>query len=402
MKIINLDIKRCVTQDGVADPIYVDYNTLTRETFLLRDGAGKPVTPDESQGFYFAGSTKMSPISGELLWMCNDFELEGNRLTFKNIDTYTTSYLSQIKKKGTLINVEVGVMTASSKQVLLRDFGYASPRVYIDGLDPHDIELGQYYTKQEVDEMLSSFTPASVGEGTLTLTQGETVLGTFNANAFSNSTIDIPGGGSDVTSAYVEEKIEEHDEAADAHSALFAGKQDIITSEKKLSYALISGAPSIPTKTSDLTNDVFIPSSLPIVVGNVSNDGGFETADNVFIAKQVNLSGVAGNDVVIGRSTTNLSGNYNVIIGSDFIDSNTVLGYSNTVIGTSNILSGNNIIAVGSNNIGRRSSSTSNSVLVGTNLSADMSIYSNGLTVLGQYNAPAPNGTTLILGAGRR
>ena len=40
-----------------------------------------------------------------------------------------------------------------------------------------------------------------------------------------------------------------------ADSSALSTKQDLITASSKLDYALISGTPTIPTKTSDLTND---------------------------------------------------------------------------------------------------------------------------------------------------
>lgn len=156
MKIINTDIKRCVSKDGEADPIYCDYNTLTKETFILQDGDGKASTPPVASGWYYTGSVKMSPTSGELLWLCQDFTIDHNKLTFNDIDTYTSGYLSQIKKKGTMVNVEIGYSTEHAKEVILRDYGYASPRVYIDGVDPHDIIIsGGYATKEYVNDAVA-------------------------------------------------------------------------------------------------------------------------------------------------------------------------------------------------------------------------------------------------------
>lgn len=84
------------------------------------------------------------------------------------------------------------------------------------------------------------------------------VASSFTLNQASNKTLSFTvegGGGSGVTSAYVNQKISEHNVAVDAHSIILANYQKIITNSNKLSYSLISGTPSIPTKTSDLTND---------------------------------------------------------------------------------------------------------------------------------------------------
>ena len=275
MKIINIDIKRAIGKDGEADPVYVDYSTLTNETFILQDSAGKPYIPNEAYGWYYAGSVKMSPTSGELLWLCKDFTLDKNKLTFNGVDTYTSGYLAQVKKKGTLVNVEVGVI-GDTKEVFLRDYGYASPRVYVEGVDPHDIEQPDFITRDYFNEKLAekqdiidsanklsygliSGAP-SISDASITFTQGGQLKGSFTLNQASGATIALDaggggGGGSDVTSAWVEGKIQEHNESADAHAGVFAEKQDVIDSTHKLAYSLISGTPSIPTKTSDLVND---------------------------------------------------------------------------------------------------------------------------------------------------
>lgn len=82
------------------------------------------------------------------------------------------------------------------------------------------------------------------------------VASSFTLNQASNKTLSftVEGGGG-VTSAYVNQKISEHNVAVDAHSTILANYQKVITNSNKLSYSLLSGTPSIPTKTSDLTND---------------------------------------------------------------------------------------------------------------------------------------------------
>ena len=256
MNYISLEKKKIVGRNNQTIPrLVTDFDTNTSISFNFIDASNKIVDVPASAGLYFAGSMTMNPTSGQMLWLCNDFTIDGKTLTFNNVDTYTSGYFNNVTKKGTDVNIEIGVFNGHQKEVLLRDFGMANPRIYLNGLDPHDIDITDFYTKSEVDALIASIEIPIVGNGILTLTQNGETLGEFNANDEYNVTIDIPGGGGDVTSAYVEEKIDEHDDSETAHNARFAEKQDVISNDSKLAYSLISGTPSIPTKTSDLTND---------------------------------------------------------------------------------------------------------------------------------------------------
>ena len=51
------------------------------------------------------------------------------------------------------------------KKVILRDFALACPRVYVSGLAPQEIESKNYYTKNEVDELIKDVDiPTKVSE----------------------------------------------------------------------------------------------------------------------------------------------------------------------------------------------------------------------------------------------
>lgn len=186
---INLEKKRLVGRNNQPiPPLQTDYSTVTDEVFTFIDSNNKIIELPASGGLYYAGSLKMNQSPSSLLWLCEDFTISGNQLTFNNIDTYTSGYMREIKKKYTEVNIEIGVSDGENKKVFLRDTALANPRVYIDGVDPHDITIPDFATKDYVDAAVS-------------------------------------------------------------------GKQDLITSSNKLSYTLISGNPTIPTKTSDLVND---------------------------------------------------------------------------------------------------------------------------------------------------
>lgn len=67
-------------------------------------------------------------------------------------------------------------------------------------------------------------------------------------------------------------------------------KQDTITSSNKLDYSLLSNTPSIPTKTSDLTNDsnFATTSDLPTKTSDLTNDG---DGTNAFLTAHQDISG---------------------------------------------------------------------------------------------------------------
>ena len=97
----------------------------------------------------------------------------------------------------------------------------------------------------------------------------------------------VVSGG--ITAAEVTAMMAGVDEGLEDLSGELSSKQDLITSEAKLGYDLISGTPSIPTKTSDLTND-----------------SGFITSD-ALSSKQDLISSEAklGYDLISGAPTVN-------------------------------------------------------------------------------------------------
>lgn len=66
------------------------------------------------------------------------------------VDTYTETWLKNIKKKYTEINIELGIAGENVKQVILRDTALACPRVYVEGsvpAPPPPTPGGDFYTK---------------------------------------------------------------------------------------------------------------------------------------------------------------------------------------------------------------------------------------------------------------
>lgn len=123
MNYINIEKKKIKGRNNQnVDPLIIDYSTLTDESFTFIDSNNKIVSvPESAGGYYFAGSLKMGQPASSLLWLCRDYEISGDVLTFKDLDTYTSGYLESIKKKYTEVNIEIGIQTNDVKQVLLRD-----------------------------------------------------------------------------------------------------------------------------------------------------------------------------------------------------------------------------------------------------------------------------------------
>ena len=163
--------KRIVGRNNnVVPTMQTDFDTSTSAQFQFVTPQNKIQDISFTSGVYFAGSVKMNPSADEMLWLCKDFTVEDNVLTFTGIDTYTSGYFKHIKKKDTPINVEIGIYDGDDKQVLLRDTALANPRVYLDEVDPHAIELGEYATREWIEEQgYTTMTPYELpvisGEG---------------------------------------------------------------------------------------------------------------------------------------------------------------------------------------------------------------------------------------------
>lgn len=127
--------------------INIDFQTIGEISFSFIDDRNK-ILPIEDGQYYFAGK------KDTLLFFTEDFKIENNVLTFK-VDTYTEPFLNAITKRNTEIEVEIGFKNETAKNVCLRDYAFAQPRVYIDGLPPGNIALSEYYTKTEIDALFS-------------------------------------------------------------------------------------------------------------------------------------------------------------------------------------------------------------------------------------------------------
>lgn len=133
-----------------------DFDTETSAAFTFINSSNQIIELPDVSGYYFAGSWKMNPSGEDMLWLCKDFTVDGGTLTFTGIDTYTSGYFKHIKKKFTEIDIEIGLYNGDDKQVLLRDIGLANPRVYLDGVDPHDIDLDEFATEEWVEDNFPS------------------------------------------------------------------------------------------------------------------------------------------------------------------------------------------------------------------------------------------------------
>ena len=158
MNYINIFKKRLVGRNNqqIVSPIVIDYSTVEDLSFQLINDQNQIQEITDTNGLYFAGSIGIGKQSYELLFLSKDYEVtSGNIITFK-VDTYTVNYLNYIKKKNTEINIEIGQQSLNTKTVILRDYAYACPRVYVSGLSPQEIESNDYYTKDEVDEIIET------------------------------------------------------------------------------------------------------------------------------------------------------------------------------------------------------------------------------------------------------
>ncbi len=262
---INIEKKKLVGRSNqVIPPLIIDYSTEEKVDFQLINSQSKLLQLESTSGLYFAASLKMGEPASSLLFLSKDYEVDEAGVISFLVDTYTIPYLQQIKKKNTEVNLEIGQILVDEKRLLLRDYGLANPRVYVEGLSPAEIESHDYYTKEEIDEMLAiSGVPKKLSElendvGFVTsgdvedqisaALSGIELSGYATEEELEDVAATIPTKTSDLqndsdfaTSSYVD--------------AAVSGKQDLITAQKKLSYALLSGTPAIPTKTSELIND---------------------------------------------------------------------------------------------------------------------------------------------------
>ena len=153
---INIEKKRLVGRNNQPNalPLILDFHTLGNIQFCLIDDKNQIRALPENSALTFAGSVKMGETSQNILFLSTTYTVyEDNVINF-TVDTYTEPFLTQIKKKNTEINVEISIKFEDGHQkLLLRDYAYACPRVYIEGVPPTPVE--DYYTKDEVDSLIN-------------------------------------------------------------------------------------------------------------------------------------------------------------------------------------------------------------------------------------------------------
>lgn len=118
-------------------------------SFSFIDEKNKILDIDTTQNYYLAGKNK------DVLFISKTFNISDGIITF-DVDTYTEPFLNEVQKRNTEIQIELGYNTAGVQKVLLRDYAFAQPRVYIEGLNPSKVNFADYYTKGEVDSLLSN------------------------------------------------------------------------------------------------------------------------------------------------------------------------------------------------------------------------------------------------------
>ena len=154
---ININKKRLVGRNNQPNtlPLILDFHTLGNIQFCLIDDKNQIRALPENSALTFAGSVKMGEISQNILFLSTTYTVSEDNVINFTVDTYTEPFLTQIKKKNTEINVEISIKFEDGHQkLLLRDYAYACPRVYIEGVPPTPVEY--YYTKDEVDSLINS------------------------------------------------------------------------------------------------------------------------------------------------------------------------------------------------------------------------------------------------------
>ena len=301
MNYINLKKKRLVGRNNqpIFNQFIIDYSTIEDVSFQIIDDKNQIQELINTEGLYFAGSVGIGKQSYELLFLSKDYKVVDNIITFK-VDTYTINYLNYIKKKNTEINIEIGQESLNVKKVILRDFALACPRVYVTGLAPQEIESKNYYTKTEVDELINDvYVPTKVSE-------------------LQNDTGYITG--------YVET-----DPVFSATSGQFELKSEAFDGD----YNSLTNKPTIPTKTSELTNDT----------GYIT---GYVETDPVFSS----VSGTLATKTYVDKAIPNISdmikanGNY-LDVGSFNNDGITPKFYTSVIGREINIIGPNNVYIFG-------------------------------------------------------
>ncbi len=263
MNYINLNKKRLVGRNNQSlnSFLALDYHISdTIEFQLIND---KNQIQDIPSGYYyFAGAIIKPNNESELLFVSNDFTIRDNTLIF-HYNTYTQSFLEQIKRKNTQINIEIGYKDGTLQYLVLRDYALVNPRAYISGLPPQPVV--DYYTKSETDSLFELKSEAFDGSYN-SLTDKPTIP--TKTSQLQNDSGFITG-------------YTQIDPVFEANSGLFELKSEAFDG----SYNSLTDKPTIPTKTSQLQNDS------GFITGYVESDPVFEANSGLFELKSEAFDG---------------------------------------------------------------------------------------------------------------
>lgn len=130
-----------------------DFDTTEFYEFKILDKYGKQIKISDESSFYICGSTTTD--NKNIIFFSDDFVVENDVLIFK-INSNTKEYLEKITDRNVHIYIEIAEVKNGVSTVLLMDEAEANNRLYTTGT-PQPIQLEKYYTKTEIDSLLSSF-----------------------------------------------------------------------------------------------------------------------------------------------------------------------------------------------------------------------------------------------------
>ena len=221
----------------------LEYDVEASLDFQIVDSNNQLVHIDDNlSGLYLAVGLKLGEPSRDLLALSKDYTISNDTIHF-SLQTYTENWLNRVRKASTEAYFELGQMSLNQKRVIARDYCYVWPRCYIEGLSPQQIDTQNFYNKTEVNELVDA------AEAELkNYADGQDAATLASATAYTDEQI----ASIDLSEYATDADLQAAKTELDGKIAL---KQDKITSENKLPYSLISNTPTIPTKTSELTND---------------------------------------------------------------------------------------------------------------------------------------------------
>lgn len=221
----------------------LEYDVEASLDFQIVDSNNQLVHIDDNlSGLYLAVGLKLGEPSRDLLALSKDYTISNDTIHF-SLQTYTENWLNRVRKASTEAYFELGQMSLNQKRVIARDYCYVWPRCYIEGLSPQEIDSNAFYNKTEVNELVDA------AEAELkTYADEKATAALTESKSYTDEQISALDLSQYATDAELAEAKTELDGKINS-------KQDKITSENKLPYSLISDTPTIPTKTSELTND---------------------------------------------------------------------------------------------------------------------------------------------------